>query len=292
MRIGAFELDEPLPDLYQPHALAILCPWIDVSNVGSTTMRLVEEYFGAKPLGKLARPGNFFDFTRYRPVIRLVEGQSEIEIPNSFINYARQSDGNDFLLFHLLEPHMLGEVYADSVLRVLRKLGVKRYCLIGSMYDAVPHTKPLIVGGRATDPAKEELHKLGVQSSDYEGPTTIAILISQQAPKYNIEAMSLIVHLPQYVSLETDYTGAWYLLKLLCSLYHFPIDLESVRRKGEKQYEEVSLAMDREPQLKKAVQQLERYYEARVSRVEEEQPKLSPEIEEFLREVTKRFGQN
>jgi len=160
------------------------------------------------------------------------------------------------------------------------------------MYDAVPHTKPLIVGGRATDPAKEELHKLGVQSSDYEGPTTIAILISQQAPKYNIEAMSLIVHLPQYVSLETDYTGAWYLMKLLCSLYHFSIDLESVRRKGEKQYEEVSLAMDREPQLKEAIQQLERYYEAKAGEVEEEQPGLAPEIEEFLRDVTKRFGQN
>lgn len=292
MRIGAFELNEPLPDLYQPHVLAILHPWIDVNNVGSATMMLLEEHLGAKPLGKLVRPGNFFDFTRYRPTMRLIEEQYQVEIPNSLIKYAKQSGGNDFLLLHLFEPHMQGEVYADSVLRVLQKFGAKRYCLIGSMYDAVPHTKPLIVSGRAVGPVKEELGRLDVQLSSYEGPSTITILVSQQAPKYNIEVMSFIVHLPQYVSLETDYTGAWRLLKLLSFLYHFPIDLEVVRREGEKQYDEVNLAMEGEPQLKQAVQQLERYYEAKAGKVEEEQSTLSPEIEEFLREMSKRFGQN
>jgi hypothetical protein len=81
-------------------------------------------------------------------------------------------------------------------------------------------------------------------------------------------------------------------MELLCSLYNFPIGLEEVRLKAEKQISELSLAMDREPELKQAVAQLERYYEARVSRTEEKQPKLSPQIEEFLREVTKRFEQN
>ena len=292
MKIGAFELNEPLPDLYQPHALAILCPWIDVNNVGSATMMLLEEHLGAKPLGKLTKPGNFFDFTRYRPTMRLIEGQYQIEIPNSLIKYAKQSGGNDFLLLRLLEPHMQGEVYADSVLGVLRKFGARRYCLIGSMYDAVPHTKPLIVSGRAVGPVKEELGRLDVQLSSYEGPSTITILVSQQAPKYNIEVMSFIVHLPQYVSLDTDYTGAWRLLKLLSFLYHFPIDLEVVRREGEKQYAEINLAMEREPQLKQAVQQLERYYEAKAGKVEEKPSKLSPEIEEFLREISKHFEQN
>ncbi len=205
MRIGAFQVREPLPELREPHALVTLYPWVDIGSVGKVTLNLLEKNLHAKPLGRLLKPGKFFDFTRYRPVIHLVKGQREIEIPNSFVNYARRSDGNDFLFFHLLEPHMLGEDYADSVLRVLREFGVKRYCLIGSMYDAVPHTKPLIVTGNTAGPAGEELSKLGVQPSDYEGPTTIAVLVSQRAPKYNIEVMSLIVHLPQYLRLEEDY---------------------------------------------------------------------------------------
>jgi len=276
MRIGGFQIKESLPELHEPHALAILIPWIDVGGVGSMTVTLLEKHLHAKPLGKLIKPGNFFDFTRYRPVIRSVKGRRKVEIPNSFINHVRLPGGNDLLLLHLLEPHMQGEVYADSVLKVLRKLGVKRYCLLGGMYDAVPHTRPLIVSGRAASSVEGELHKLGVQPSDYEGPTTITILISQQAPRYDIEVMSLIVHLPQYVSLEKDYGGVLRLMELLCSLYHFSFGLEEVRRKAAKQNEELNLAMDREPQLKRAVQQLEAYYDARATKVEEGQPKLSP----------------
>ena len=292
MRIGAFQVKEPLPDLGEPHALAVLRPWVDVGNVGSMTIQLLESYLHAEPLGKLAKPGDFFDFTRYRPVIHLVEGKRKVEIPNSFINYGRRSGDNDFVLFQLLEPHMQGEVYAESVLKVLRKLEVRRYCLLGGMYDAVPHTRPLIISGSAVGPVEKELRRRGVHSSNYEGPTTIAILVSQQAPKYNIEVMSLIVHLPQYVRLEKDYAGVLCLMELLCSLYHLPIELEELRHKAEKQNEEMNLAMDKEPHLKQAIQQLERYYEARGNKVEEEPPKLSPEVEKFLREATRRFGQS
>ena len=68
--------------------------------------------------------------------------------------------------------------------------------------------------------------------------------------------------------------------------------IDEIRPKAERQTNELSLAMDREPELKQAVEQLERYYEARVSKTEEKQPRLSPKIEEFLREATKRFEQN
>jgi hypothetical protein len=35
VRIGAFELDEPIPELNEPYAFVILKPWIDVNNVGT-----------------------------------------------------------------------------------------------------------------------------------------------------------------------------------------------------------------------------------------------------------------
>ncbi|MFC1904726.1 PAC2 family protein [Chloroflexota bacterium] len=291
MKVGAFQVSDSLPELYGPHALAQLQPWIDVGGVGSMTMSLLEDHFHARLFGELNRPDSFFDYTRYRPIVHLVAGRRQIHVPNSFINYIRQPDSNDFLLFHLLEPHMLGKVYADSVLKVLQQFDVKRYCLIGSMYDAVPHTRPLIVTGRASGsgPAEEELRELGIQASAYEGPTTITILVSQEAPKYNIEVMSLIVHLPQYVRLEKDYAGTLRLMEVLCSLYNLPLNLEEVKHKAEEQNEELNQAMEREPQLKQAVEQLERYYETRVSTVEKEQTQLSPGIEEFLREATKRF---
>jgi len=292
MRIGAFELDEPLPDLRNPHAFALLRPWVDVGSVGSLTIAVLESQFKARPLGKLSEPGSFFDFTRYRPVLRLIEGRREVRIPNSFINYAKGPHDNDLVFFHLLEPHMLGEAYADSILKVLRRLGISRYCLVGAMYDAVPHTKPLIVTGTASGSAESALHALGVRSSDYEGPTTIAILLSLEAPKYDIEVMTLIVHLPQYSQLEEDYAGRLRLLEVLTSLYNFPIDLEQSRREAKQQYAKLSLAAEAEPRVREIIQRLEAYYEARTSQTEEKPPKLSPEVEKFLREMDRRFGQN
>ena len=69
MRIGAFDLTEPVPELREPHVIATLRPWIDVNNVGTLTLDGLEAQLGAKELGQLARPGNFYDFTRYRPTV-------------------------------------------------------------------------------------------------------------------------------------------------------------------------------------------------------------------------------
>ena len=292
MRLGAFELDEPLPKLNGPHALVSLRPWVDVGNVGSLALLRVETMLKARGLAKLAMPGRFFDFTRYRPTLRLVNGKRQVDIPNSRIFSATHPDGNDLVFFHLLEPHMAGEYYAESVAEVLRVLGVERYCLFGSMYDSVPHTKPLLVSGSGSDELLKELQLLGVRRSDYEGPTTIAILASQEASKHSIEVMTLIVHLPQYAQLEEDYSGHLRLMEILCSLYDFPIDLGRTRRKAEKQYERLDQAMKREKPLEQLVQQLEIVYEARGSKGNEELPKLSPEIERFLSEIDRDFHFN
>ncbi len=292
MRVGAFEIDEPLPELHSPHAFAVLRPWVDVGGVGSLTANTLENTFNSRPVGRLARPGNFIDFTRYRPVIRLISNQRSVAIPNSYIDLAVQPDGNDLVFFHLLEPHMFGETYAESLLKVLQLFGIERYCLIGGMYDAVPHTRPLLVSGTASGELWEKLHAMGVQRSDYEGPTTIAILVSQEAAEHNIETMSLIVHLPQYAQLDEHHAGYLRLLEIICPLYNFSINLDEIKRKAEKQYEKLNKAMERERQFEQAVKQLETLYEARVNQVNEEVPKLSPEIERFLREIDQGFSQN
>ncbi|MBI2852998.1 MAG: PAC2 family protein, partial [Chloroflexi bacterium] len=75
MRLGDFELVEPLPELSSPHAIVMLDPWINAGNVGSLTLTWLEKHFKAEELGKLSRPGFFFDFTRYRPMSYYEGGQ-------------------------------------------------------------------------------------------------------------------------------------------------------------------------------------------------------------------------
>lgn len=293
MRIGAFELNEPVPELKEPYALAILRPWIDVNNVGTFLLNGLETQLGAKELGRLARPGHFFDFTRYRPMLYLEEGVRKVNVPNSTMSYAKRENENDLLFLHLLEPHALSEIYVDSVLEVLRTFGVKKYILLGSMYDAVPHTRPLIVNGGAIGRETElDLKKSGAQPSNYQGPTTITILITQKAPQLGIETTWFIVSLPQYVHVEEDFLGKVRLMEVLNRLYRLPLDKKDFEKAGE-QFRLINQKVEKTPELKELLPELETLYEVRIKRkVGDKEPKLSPEMEEiFWKIIGKDFGE-
>ena len=53
MQIGAFELNEPLPELRDPHVFAMVRPWVDVGSVGTLTLNRLERFMGSKELGRL-----------------------------------------------------------------------------------------------------------------------------------------------------------------------------------------------------------------------------------------------
>ncbi len=269
-----------------------LRPWVDVGNVGSLALLRLETMLKARDLGKLAMPGRFFDFTRYRPTIYFEKNQRQVSVPNSSVTYARRQKGNDFLFLHLLEPHMLGELYVDSILKLFQAFDVKRYCLLGGMYDLVPHTRPLPVSGTSGNKEVEKLlRRAGVHPSNYQGPTTIVYLLSSQAPKLGIDTFSCVVHLPQYAQLEEDHIGKRRILEVLNHLYGFPIDPADTEQ-AESQVKQVSQAVDKDPQLKAVIGQLESDYDAQAAKRPEEGPPLSPEIERFLGEMGKRFDDN
>ncbi len=295
MKVGAFEVDGPLPEIREPHALARLQPWVDVGSVGTLTLTWLETHFGAREIARLARPGDFFDFTRYRPSIYVKDGQRQMSIPNTYVTYSQPATGHGFLFLHLLEPHARGEDYVDSVVELLTELGAKRYCLLGSMYDYVPHTRPLIVTGRAGLAAtQQKFEAMGITSSDYQGPTTITSLIAQRAPALGIETISLIVHLPQYTQLDDDYMGTVQLIEVLRSFYDMPAN-ETYIKKAEEQLEQINAALSKNPELKGIIEHLEAHYAGRGERKKEEKSTpLSPEVEKFLGEMEKRFreGQN
>lgn len=294
MRLGAFEINEPVPQLKDPHALAVLRPWIDVGDVGSMTLSGLESHFKAVELARLARPGNFFDFTRYRPTLYLEDGRREVWVPNTAITCSKSENGPDFLFLRLLEPHMLGEDYVESVLTVLQRFGVKRYVLLGSMYDMVPYTRPLLVSGIVSNlRLQNELETAKVTTSEYSGPTTITYLISQKAPEMDIETASLIVHLPQYLTMENDYRGKVRLMDVLSSLYGFPLaqeDTDQAREQEDWVRKAAEHIMEQEPRYRAILEHLEAAYDARVKKKREETP-LSPELEQLLQDLSKRFGQ-
>ena len=299
MRLRAFDLNEPVPELNGPHALAIIQPWTDVSSVGTLVLSCLEAHLGVKELGKLARPGNFFDFTRYRPTVNRKANSSEVKVPNAIINYGitygTQSGSHDFLFLRLLEPQMHAEVYIDNVVELLKTFGVKRYCLIGSMYDMVPYTRPLLVTGSASNPRlQNELAVTNIKHSDYQGPTTILSLIRDRALQLGIETCSMMVHLPSYFMMEEDYRGEKRLMEIISSLYGVAVPQEDIEKADQQEKQTRLIAeqiMEQEPRLRLILKQLEANYDSRINENKEE-TRLSPEIEKFLQDLEKRFRQD
>ena len=285
MRIGDFELDEPLPELKDPHVLAVLRPWIDVGNVGTVTLRRIERYLGSKEVGRLVRPGRFYDFTRYRPKTAIRRGKREYTIPTTNVKVAVRENAPDLITIHLLEPHAYGEDFTDSVNEMLDLLGVKRYSMIGAMYDMVPHTRPLLVSGGSVDDTNEaEYRMVEVRPSDYEGPTTITHTIFQHAESVNMETRIFVVHLPQYFQVEEDFTGAARLTGILSRIYGLPSRLED-RERGVQQYSSLQNIVDDTSEVSKLLSRLEERYDRdkeQASGSADPATPLSPQIEEFL----------
>jgi len=290
MRLGAFEMIEPVPPLREPHALAMVRPWTDAGSVSALALLELEHRYGARQLAALARPGSFYDFTRYRPTVYIREGRRELAVPNTVISLVSPPKGPDLVVIKMLEPHMQAETYVDSILLLLERLGVKRYVWLGSMYDSVPHTRPLLVsGGAVGEGAEEEMRRLGIMATDYQGPSTMTFQVIQQAPLRGIEAMWCIVHLPRYVQVQEDYIGKLRLMDLLGRLYGIEIDESDIDRARE-QTDRIEKALQESPDLAAVLPHLEAWYAARLDAQDRSASPLPADVEKFLRELNGRHG--
>tara|TARA_Y100000588_G_scaffold381794_1_gene468116 strand:+ start:1371 stop:2294 length:924 start_codon:yes stop_codon:yes gene_type:complete len=291
MKIGDFEIHMPDPPLEDPHCIAILKPWINVGNVGKIVLGRLDKIYGAEQIGQLDRPSKFYDFTRYRPEIRIKDGVRSVRVPNTKISFARRTNSNDIILLELLEPHVFAEDFNDSVIELLKALNVTRYLQLGGMYDSVPHTRKLPVTGSAHGWEKlPELEDVRLGGSRYQGPTSMTSQISERIrTDMRLETLSLMVHLPLYLKLDDDYAGSARILKILAGLYDFSPLLPEIDM-GAKQYEQVTPAMIDNPPLRELVQRFERESDNEISpesdSTSDTAVMLPPEVEQFLNDIS------
>ncbi len=291
MDIGAFKIQDDIPEITNPYVIAMIKPWVDVGKVGTLTLNRIERFFGATEIGQLAKPGKFFDFTRYRPNLRFVQGKRTMRIPNSFLKHGKSENGQDYLFLHLFEPHANGEEYVESILEIVKQFKVERYCRVGAMYDAVPHTRPILITGAIGEINQiRQVENLRLRQSSYQGPTTIMNLLAVGIDDLEMETLNFMAHLPQYAQLEEDYSGVSRMIEVLSSIYaDIPKDLSPIRR-GQRQYRELTKAVENNSELKGLIEQMESMYDSdRKSELDESQgdeaSSLSPEIEDFLDEI-------
>ena len=221
-----------------------------------------------------------------------------MKIPNADMRYAIGKHEHDFIFMHMLEPHTLSEEYIDAIVEVLSYLEVKRFCRIGAMYDAVPHTRPLLVMGTLNGEPLTGVEGIqGNRRRPYQGPTSIMNMVGDKLAAAGMDNMMLMARLPHYVELEADFAGRTKMIKVLSAVYSFPEEY-AVSNRDTQQYDRVTSEMQRNPQVKALVERLETDYDARrqgnrpqPNRPSENEPDekslppLPPSIQEFLGEL-------
>ena len=103
-----------------------------------------------------------------------------------------------------------------------------------------------------------------------------------------IQTRTFVVHLPQYFQVDEDFTGTARLMEVLCSLYQLPDRLKEPER-GREQYETLQNIVKEASGVSSLLQRLEERYDRENSEGPSSEVQLSPNLEEFLRELNQNF---
>ena len=273
-------------ELRSPQVVMVLKPWIDVGRVGTRVIRFLKDALGAEELATMRSPSTFYDYTIYRPRTYFSDGKRVFRQPQTRLYYVKRPEQtHDLILMEMLEPHINSEEFIEAIIELSDRFQISEYTMIGGMYDMVPHTRPLVVSSITNNSSLlESLMDLQVRESDYEGPTSITMLIQQELRDRRITTNTFVVHLPQYLEIDEDYNGQARIMEILCVLYDLPkknVD----KQQGEDQYLEAAAYIQSSEDITNLVDMLEQSYDSTYLETQDSLTELSPDIEEFLKDI-------
>jgi proteasome assembly chaperone (PAC2) family protein len=267
--------------------------WIDAGQAATGALRhLVRDL----PATRLARIDSeeFFVFTQERPEVRLrADGGRDIHWPRSEFFASHPGEGRDgLLLFCGPEPHQKWRAYTKAFLDVAERCGVKRIVSIGALLAGAPHTRPVRVTARCTDPAWRSLvDAWGIhRRPTYEGPTGISTVVLDAAAQRGMSHLGFMGQAPHYLQNAENPAAIQALLTYVARLLRLNLDMSHFAAAIQEFRTECDRAVARDRATREHVRQLEQEYDAPTGEEREPLPsgeidseKLMQDLEDFLR---------
>ena len=267
--------------------------WIDAGRAATGALRHLVRDLRAPRVARID-PEEFFVFTQERPEVRLREdGDRDIQWPRSEFFASSPADGRDgLLLFCGPEPHQRWRAYTTAFLDVAERCGVKRIVSIGALLAGAPHTRPIRVTGRCTDPAERSLLEAwGIyRLPTYQGPTGISTAVLDAAGRRGMRHVGFMGQAPHYLQDSENPAAIEALVSYVARLLRLNPDMSKFAKAIQEFRTQCDRAVARDRATREHVQQLEQQYDAEAG--EERQPlpageldsdKLMQDLEEFLR---------
>ena len=266
--------------------------WIDAGEAATSSIRNMIRRLPAVRIASID-PEEFFDFTQSRPTSRITaEGARKIRWPRSeFFGWQRPENDTGILLFRSMEPNLKWKTYANLILDLAEKCGVKRIISLGALLASMPHTRTPRVTGSATDPEwQAALEDWGIlRRPNYQGPTGFATALFDAATKRGIPYMTLMGQAPHYIQAANNPAVTRALLTYVVQLLNIELDFTRLDEAVDTFNARCDQIVANEDSMKSYVAQLEVEYDSGFT--EDSQPiddtlkseDLVQELEDFLK---------
>jgi proteasome assembly chaperone (PAC2) family protein len=273
-----------LRGLRNPAVIAAFGGWNDAGDAASGVIDHLVDQYGAE-LEFAFDPEEFYDFQVNRPTTRLVDGVRRIEWPTTEVLVARLPD-RDLVLIGGPEPNYRWQEYIARLLSMLRSVQPDVVVLLGALLTDAPHSRPVPVSGTAS--SKQLATELGLELSDYEGPTGIVGVLSYECDRAGFPVVSMWASVPHYVAEPPNPKAALALLTRLEDVLNLPLDPGDLPEEAASWVEQVNELVAEDPDIATYVTALE-------ERRDESTPtpngdSIAAEFERYLRRRDRRRG--
>ena len=249
---------ERRPDgLRAPALVAAFKGWNDAGDAASSAVGFVGGALGAERFATVD-PEAFYDFQNTRPTVRLVDGvHREVSWPDVEIYEARAAGApRDLVLVTGSEPSYRWRGFCDTILDLAEALGVQSVVTLGALLADVPHSRPVHITGLASDEALVE--RVGLNRSNYEGPTGITGVLHTACAERGIPSVSLWAAVPHYVAVVPNPKGALALVRKLEGVVGVAVDAIELEQAAAEYERQVTRAVASDPDVQAFVERLER----------------------------------
>lgn len=241
--------------------------WMDGGDVSTGTVTRLIQLTDAQMFAEIDpdpftiynMPGSMEIAALFRPYVRIEDGLTRsIDFPSNAFFGVEEAN---LVLFVGKEPNLRWKRFGECILQVTARVGVKRILFVGSYGGSVPHTRePHLYVSCSDKRLLAEMEPYGVQRTTYEGPGAFTSYLMTQAPKANVEMISLVAEIPSYLQ-GTNVACIEAVTRRLSKMLHLPLDLDSLRLASTRWELEVSKQVDQDESMAEQIRELEKAYD-------------------------------
>lgn len=256
---------QKIPKQPLPYMVVAFGGWADAAEATTRALRFLNRTLATQKVAEIS-PEDFYDFTSTRPRTLLDDdGERYISWPsNDFYAHVPDDGSPGLLLFSGTEPNLKWTTYCETIIATADRYGVELMVTLGSLFNAVPHTRPFPVSSivSSRERLEDRVKAVGAFESPYQGSTAIHTVLADMCRQRGLDHVSLWGHGPHYLPSMPNPKLSHTLLDKVRKLLGIQLDLEDLRRAGERFEQKATESIADNSEIVQYVRRLEEAFDA------------------------------